>query len=76
MLMTAFPWYLLVTILGLVTFPLAYRLFPALKGRGYAFSRALGMLLWGYIFWMLGSFGLLSNNPGGIMLALILLFDL
>ena len=28
-------WYLLITLLGWITFPLAYRLFPALADRGY-----------------------------------------
>jgi len=43
-------WYFALTVLGLLTFPLAYRIFPALADRGYSFSRALGLLLWGFIF--------------------------
>ncbi len=66
-------WYLLITALGLLTFPLAYLFFPALAGRGYAFSRALGWLLWGYIFWMLGSLGVLGNDAGGELVALLLI---
>ena len=69
-------WYLLVTVIGLVTFPLAYHLLPALRDRGYAFSRALGLLLWGYSFWLLSSLGILSNDRGGILFAFILLLGL
>ena len=69
-------WYLLITALGLLTFPLAYFFFPALAGRGYAFSRALGWLLWGYIFWMLGSLGVLRNDAGGELVALLLIVAL
>ena len=69
-------WYLTLTLLGLLTFPLAHRLFPALKDRGYTLSRALGLLLWGFIFWLLASLGVIQNDPGGILLALVLLMGL
>ncbi len=39
--MTAFiSWYILITLLGWLTFPLAYYLFPALADRGYTLARA------------------------------------
>ncbi|WKZ46520.1 MAG: DUF2298 domain-containing protein [Anaerolineales bacterium] len=66
-------WYLLATLLGWLTFPLAYRLFPALKDRGYALSRAFGLLVWGYIFWLLASFHIAQNDIGGLLLALVAL---
>jgi hypothetical protein len=61
-------WYLLSTLLGWLTFPLAYRLFPALKDRGYTLSRAFGLLLWGYIFWLFASFRIAQNDIGGLLL--------
>jgi YYY domain-containing protein len=69
-------WYLTISLLGLLTFPLAYHLFPALADRGYSFSRALGLLLWGFIFWLAVSFGLVRNDGGGLLLALALLAGL
>lgn len=69
-------WYLTLTLLGWLTFPLAYRMLPALPDRGYAFSRILGLLLWGYGFWLLGSLGVLYNDRGGILLALALVLVL
>ncbi len=66
-------WYLIATIIGLLAFPLAYRLFPALADRGYSFSRVLGLLLWGYTFWLLGSLGLVGNDLGGELFALLVL---
>jgi len=66
-------WYLAVSFLGLLTFPLTYRLFPGLADRGYSLSRALGLLLWGYIFWLLASLGIVPNNLGGLILALLIL---
>ena len=63
-------WYLSITALGLLTFPLAYQLFPALADRGYSLSRALGFLLWGFVYWLLVSFGILRNEIGGLLFAL------
>lgn len=65
-------WYILLFLVGWLTFPLIYRLFPALTDRGYTFSRTLGLLLWGYGFWLLTSLGILRNEPGSILLSLIL----
>ena len=66
-------WYIIISILGLLAFPLAYRLLPALADRGYALSRIIGLLLWGYLYWILGSLGILQNDNGGAMFALLLL---
>lgn len=66
-------WYLLITLLGLLAFPVTYKLLPSLADRGYAMARALGLLIWSYVFWLLGSFGLLQNTIGGQLFALIVL---
>jgi len=66
-------WYLIISILGLTVFPLAYHFLPALEDRGYALSRILGLLLWGYLFWLLGSLGVLKNDLGGELLVLLVL---
>ena len=68
-----FSWYILITILGWITFPLAYKLFPALSDRGYTLSRAFGLLIWGYVFWLFASLGLAQNDMGGLLLGLIVL---
>jgi YYY domain-containing protein len=66
-------WYIAVSLIGLLAFPLAHRLFPALPDRGYSLSRALGLLVWGYIFWLLASLGVAQNDAGGVLFALALL---
>ena len=72
--MTAFiSWYILITFLGWLTFPLAYRLFPALADRGYTLSRAFGLMLWGFVFWMFANFGIAQNDLGGLLLGLVVL---
>lgn len=75
--MTAFiSWYILITLLGWITFPLALRLFPALADRGYTLSRAFGLLLWGFIFWLSATFGIAQNDLGGLLLSLTVLAGL
>ena len=69
-------WYLAVTFIGLLAFPLAHALFPALADRGYSLSRALGLLIWGYLFWLLASLGILQNDSGGVLFALALVAGL
>ncbi len=71
-----FLWYLLLTALGWISFPLVYYLLPAIKDRGYAFSRAFGLMLWAFLFWILGSMGILQNDLGGILFAFLLLLTL
>ncbi len=75
--MSAFiSWYIVITILGWLTFPLAYHLFPALTDRGYTLARAFGLLIWGYVFWLFASLGIAQNDIGGLLLALLILIGL
>jgi uncharacterized membrane protein len=71
-----FLWYVTITLLGWIAFPIAYRLLPSLPDRGYTLSRALGLLAWGFIFWLLASLGVLQNSVSGVTLALFLLAGL
>jgi YYY domain-containing protein len=75
--MTAFiSWFILITLLGWLTFPLAYYLFPALADRGYTLARAFGLLVWAYIFWLFASLGIAQNDMGGLLLGLVILAGL
>ena len=65
-------WYLLIMLTGWAAFPIAFRFFKLLPDRGYAFSKVLGLLVWGYGFWMLASLQLLQNSISA-MLAVFLL---
>jgi len=68
-----FSWYLVVTAVGLISFPLAFKYLKSLRDRGYTFTRVIGLLAWGFIFWLLSSLGILENNLAGQVLALFLL---
>jgi YYY domain-containing protein len=66
-------WYVAVSLAGWIAFPIAYRLFSFLPDRGFAFSKPLGLLLAGYLFWLLASLGFLRNDNSGLLLAVALL---
>ena len=63
-------WYIVVTLIGVAVFPLGFRLLPGLPGRGYAAARTLGLLLWGYVYWLGGSLGTWGNDLGGLLFSL------
>jgi YYY domain-containing protein len=65
-------WYLVSSLFGLLGLPLAFGLFRNLPGRGFAFIRPLGLLAVGYVFWLLGSLGLLRNDLPGILFSVAL----
>ena len=48
-------WYLFVFVLGLAVYPLAHLAMPGLADKGYPLSRALGLVLFGYLAWLAGS---------------------
>jgi len=66
-------WYFLVSIIGLMVFPLAYRFLPKLHDRGYSFSKALGILLWGICFWLCSTLQILPNDLFGSLFALLVI---
>lgn len=65
-------WWLMSGLFGAFALPLTWRLFSRLPDRGYGFSRAVGILGSGYLFWMGGSLRLLRTDLGaGIGSALL-----
>ncbi|MFQ5922008.1 MAG: DUF2298 domain-containing protein [Anaerolineales bacterium] len=66
-------WWLVASLLGLLAFPLTYRIFHRLPDRGYAFARPLGLLGASYVLWLGASVELIPNNLGGAVGALMAL---
>lgn len=62
-------WWLLVTLAGSAAFPLAVRLLGGLPDKGYMLSRALGMLLVAFVYWIMASYGFIANTTSGMILA-------
>jgi YYY domain-containing protein len=67
----ALRWWAVLLLLGTTAVPLAYTFLQRLPDRGYAFVKMLGLLVVGYVFWLLASLGVVANGLGGILLALL-----
>lgn len=57
-----FFWWFALTLLGLLTYPLAFLILRGLSDRGYLFAKTLGLLLLAYGSWLLSSNHLLPLN--------------
>ncbi len=65
-------WWLLLELIGLAAFPVAFRFFRNLPDRGYTFVKPLGLLLVAYPYWLFGTLGFLLNTRGtAIVVALV-----
>lgn len=69
-------WWLLVTLAGAAALPLCARLLGSLPDKGYTLARAAGLLLVGFVFWLLASFGFLRNSAGDMLLAWLIVLAL
>jgi len=52
-------WLVIVELLGVVTFPLAFHVFPGLYDKGWGLSKTLGLLVLAYLVWLPASLRLL-----------------
>ncbi|MFO7697538.1 MAG: DUF2298 domain-containing protein, partial [Anaerolineae bacterium] len=68
-------WWLCLSLLGLAAFPLAYPALKRMPDGGYGLSRTLGMLLFGYLAWLLASVGWLAfaRSTLGLVLCILVL---
>ncbi len=70
-------WYLLIFVVGLATYPILRRALPGLRDGGYPLARTAGLLLWAWLAWMAGSFGVpYSRLTIGLMLLLLVSWGL
>lgn len=65
-------WWALVTLAGVAALPLCVRLLGALPDRGYTLARAVGLLLVGFVFWLLASLGFLRNTTDSMILSWVI----
>ncbi len=66
-------WWLVLAVIQVLAWPLAFTVFSNLRDRGYGFSRALGLLVVAWISWILPSLHVLKNNLLPALLGLLLL---
>ncbi|MHB1296485.1 MAG: DUF2298 domain-containing protein [Anaerolineae bacterium] len=65
---TAILWWLQLTLLGWLAWPLAARVFRQAPGRGYAYARAIALLALALVQWATSLAGILDNSPVTIRL--------
>ncbi len=66
-------WLLVVELLGIISFPLAYMVFPGLRDRGWGLSKLLGLLVLAYVVWLPASIHLLPFDQWVVVAAFLLL---
>ncbi len=71
-LLAFLSWWIILQLFGLAALPLVTRVFSRLPDRGYAFAKTAGLLLVSYVLWLGASSGVLINDRGGILFALLL----
>lgn len=69
----ALIWFITVEILGFIALPVTFRLFKSLPDRGYAFGKALSILLISFGLWILAFCHILPNEQWAIILLVVLL---
>lgn len=66
-------WLLTIEVIGLATFPLCFFLFPKLKDRGYCVSKIFGLIILGYLSWILSTLSIVPSVQITLLLLLILM---
>lgn len=69
----AAAWYLSLFLLGLLVYPLLRLALPGLPDRGYPLARMAGLLLFSYLAWLAGSFGVQVTRAALSLILLLLL---
>ena len=65
-------WWLLILLAAVAVYPLFFRLMRGLPSRGIPLAPAAGLMLIGFVFWILNILGLVDNSPGSTLFAAIL----
>ncbi|MGB5047776.1 MAG: DUF2298 domain-containing protein [Caldilineaceae bacterium] len=66
-------WWLVLSLLGWLSWPIGFLIFRPLRDRGYLFSKSLGWLLCGWLLWLFASTGVAGNTVVNAWLVVALL---
>jgi len=72
-LIDVFIWFITVELLSLIALPATFVLFKSLPDRGYAFGKALSILIISFLLWLAASAHILPNTQWAIILIIALL---
>ena len=71
-MLSFFLWVIVMLLLGTAAFPIIFRLLPHLSDRGYGLAKPAGLLVFGFLYWILVMFRILPNNWAGVATVFIL----
>lgn len=66
-------WLLFGLVLGWISTPLTWRVFKKLPSRAYYLAKPVGLLTWGFLYWLFVSLGLMKNNLASQLTVLLIL---
>ena len=66
-------WYVAIQVIGLIGLPFCFKLFSHLPDRGFSFSKILGMILFGFSFWILNVLRFLNFDQAGSLATIVFL---
>jgi YYY domain-containing protein len=66
-------WLLFIELIGLLAFPLAYRVFSRLPDRGWTFTKPLALVLVSYGVWLVGLSHTIPNSRWSVLLVLVIM---
>jgi YYY domain-containing protein len=70
-------WYAFIFVLGLITYPIIRLAMPGLADKGYPLSRALGLVIFGYLVWLTGSLGVsVTRVTAAVVFAVLLIIGM
>lgn len=64
-------WWLLIIALGIITWPVLFTAFPRLADKGYGFTKAIALLLTGWIAWVGSSLKVPLWSQSGLLLVVL-----
>ncbi|HEY7033556.1 MAG TPA: DUF2298 domain-containing protein, partial [Thermomicrobiales bacterium] len=63
-------WYLALQLMALAAFPLCWRVLGGLPDRGYAVAKTIGLLIAGWVAWLLASLHLMDFGRGAVLVGI------
>ena len=71
--MDLLKWAILLQFIGWIFFPVTFHFFKGATEKGFSISKVLGLLIWGYLYWLGNTFHILANSRVSAILILVVL---
>ena len=65
-------WLLAIEAIGIVSFPIVFYLLPTLKDYGFFITKPLGLLIFGYLAWVISQTEMLPINQSTLLILIVI----